>query len=414
MPSEIREIRSDSVINRIQPMRKVLCRHPKGSSFELPPNDDVSLLPKSFLLTFRKLTHATRDWVDAAKPSIFSNLHIRFPLDKYPSERLSALSHVAPHCQHLEISFLDLFRAMYTINTGQSLPTFPSLVDLHLDCPSPLTIQPLLSFRQAFQSPSVPLLTRLTISNLTLDGIKALRFGAFTSFDKADPTSRQMWQRLKCLDITVVPWFGKAARNKQNYLKPEDPQDDTERWRTGLKLLHNWLESFAYTGSLETLNFRWQGQEGPNPLLLDLVARETTRVQWFSAKGTRWRGLKQIQLMGVRVTEDDVKLIQDRVADLRSWRADPELVGHDVPEALPAQEKTIGNRNSILIRLEGLPPRPAGETKSVLEELELVVDNLLVAPELLENRVSAIDFASMDVPFELRISAAEKWYRDAL
>lgn len=340
MPSEISEIRSDSVINRIQPIRKVLRRHPKGSYFELPPNDDVSLLPKSFLLTFRKLTHATRDWVDVAKPSVFSNLHIRSPLENHTSERLSALSHVAPHCQHLEISFLDLSRAMCTLNTGQSLPTFPSLVDLHLDCPSRLTIQPLLSFRQAFQSPSVPLLTRITISNLTLDGIKALRFGAFTSFGKPDPTSRQMWQRLKYLDITVVPWFGKAARNKQNYLKLEDPQDDTERWRTGLKLLHNWLESFAYTGSLETLNFRWQGQEGPNPLLLDLVAREATRVQWFSAKGIRWQGLKQIQLMGVRVTEDDVKLIQDRVANLRSWRADPELVG---PEGLPAQEKTMGN-----------------------------------------------------------------------
>ena len=64
--------------------------------------------------------------------------------------------------------------------------------------------------------------------------------------------------------------------------------------------------------------------------------------------------------------------------------------------------------------MERLPPRPAGETNIVLEELELVVDNLLVAPELLQNRVSAIDFASMDLPFELRTSAAEKWYRDAL
>ena len=318
MPHEIHETRSDPIIRRFQPLRKVLRRQPRGSSFELPPNDDVSLLPKSFLLTFRKLTHATRDWVDSAKPSVFSRIRIRFPLSSNP-QKLFALSRVASYCQHMDVSFLGMHEVICTFNTGPSLPSFTALTDLHLDCPSPHTIQPLLSFRQALKSPSVPSLTRLTISNLTLEGIKALRFGSFTIFGTSDPTSRQMWQRLRLLDITVVPWFGKAAKEiNTTLLRVRDQPDDHETWRTGLRILHNWLESFAFTGNLETLNFRWHGQQGPNPLLLDLVGREPTTVQWFSATAIIWRDLKQTQLMGVRITEEDVKKMQERVPQLRS------------------------------------------------------------------------------------------------
>ena len=365
MPHEIHGTRSDPIIRRLQPLRKVLRRQPRGSSFELPLNDDVSLLPKSFLLTFRKLTHATRDWVDSAKPSVFSRLHIRFPLSNDP-QKLFALSRVALNCQHMGVSFLGMHQAICTFNTGPFLPSFTALTDLHLDCPASHTIQPLLSFRQALKSPNVPALTCLTISTLTLEGIKALRFGSFTTFGTSDPTNRQIWQKLRLLDITVIPWFGKAAKEMEpSLLRVRDQPDDHETWRTGLRILHNWLESFAFTGNLETLNFRWLGQQGPNPLLLDLVGREPTTVQWFSATAILWRDLKQTQLMGVRITEEDVKKIQERVPQLRSLRGDPELVGHDV---LPqAQEKTPGNRESVLVRLGGQLAQGAGKATGISE-----------------------------------------------
>ncbi|KAL2039773.1 hypothetical protein N7G274_007632 [Stereocaulon virgatum] len=407
MPHEIHETPSDPIIRRFQPLRKVLRRQPRASSFELPPSDDVSLLPKSFLLIFRKLTHATRDWVDSAKPSVFSRLHIRFPLSNDP-QKLFALSRIAVYCQHIDFSFLGMHEVIYTFNTSPSLPSFTALTNLHLDCPAPQTIQPLLSFRQALKSPSVPALICLTISNLTLEGIKALRFGSFTTFGTSDPTSRQMWQRLRLLDITVVPWFGKAAKEiNTSLLRVRAPPDDYETWRTGLRILHNWLESFAFTGHLETLNFRWHGQQGPNPFLLDIVGREPTTVQWFSATAIIWRDLKQTQLMGVRITEEDVKKMQERIPQLRSLRGDPELVGQDV---LPqAQEKMSGNRESVLVRLGGHPAREAGEKAQASENLDPSV-----VSELVENRVSIIDFASTDEPRELRVSAAERWYRDLL
>ena len=404
------ETRGDRILTRAQPILKVQRRHPKGSSFVLPPNDNVSRLPKSFLRTFREFNHATREWVDTAKPCIFSDLHVSFPFDYYLPEKLNALERITPHCQQLEVSLLTFLRPPSTTLVAPPLPPFPLLPDLRLNCPRFSAFYPLSCLRQALESTSLPLLTNLTISGLTLNGIAALRWGVLTSFGSSNSTSRQLWQRLKYLDINFVPWFGKATEKRKDYLKTDDSPEAYEDWRTGIRLLHDWLNSFACTGRLETLNFRWQGGVGPNPLLLDLIAETVCKGRWFTGPGINWQGLEEIQLMGVRVTEKDVKLIQERVPNLRSWRAQPDLVGHDVFEVPEAQDNARDRRQSVLIRLEESPARPAGETTTtVLKGLEDAVDDLLVAPELLRHWDPDIDTDSIDVPFVLDESAAEDW-----
>lgn len=55
------------------------------------------------------------------------------------------------------------------------------------------------------------------------------------------------------------------------------------------------------------------GGEGPNPLALDLSAKEKD----FSAPAIRWRGLQELELGNVRITLVAVAVLKDRAKGLK-------------------------------------------------------------------------------------------------
>ena len=98
---------------------------------------------------------------------------------------------------------------------------------------------------------------------------------------------------------------------------------EKEDRRTGFKVLHDWLKSFASTDHLEILKFEWEDYDGPNPLLLGLKATDGPAEKWFSAPKIEWKGLKEVHLRGVQVTEADMVELHKRMEDLRTVIAQP-------------------------------------------------------------------------------------------
>lgn len=103
-----------------------------------------------------------------------------------------------------------------------------------------------------------------------------------------------------------------------------------EIWCAGIKILHDWLNSFATAGKLRELKFAWQGAEGPNPLLLDEVAAGSGRGGWFSAPPIRGRSLRRVWFRGVRVGVDDVRHLRMRMEGLEVCMVEGRLVGEGV------------------------------------------------------------------------------------
>ena len=126
-----------------------------------------------------------------------------------------------------------------------------------------------------------------------------------------------------------------------------------EERRTGFKVLHDWLKSFASTDRLESLKFEWKDHDGPNPLLLDLKATEGPAEKWFSAPKIEWKGLKEVHLRGVQVTEADLVELCRRMKDLCSMNAQP---GRLSP-LINAREVSVNNRKSMEIFIDKSGPR---------------------------------------------------------
>ena len=122
-----------------------------------------------------------------------------------------------------------------------------------------------------------------------------------------------------CLAVGKTEIIGKeTAEQRQTRLDKEK-----EVRRTGFKVLHDWLKSFASTDHLETLKFEWKDHDGPNPLLLDLKGTDRSAEEWFSAPKIEWNGLKEVHLRGVQVTEADILELHKRMKDLQTLIMQP-------------------------------------------------------------------------------------------
>ncbi|KAK4691328.1 hypothetical protein P7C71_g5646, partial [Lecanoromycetidae sp. Uapishka_2] len=210
---------------------------------------------------------------------------------------------------------------------------YPLLKYLRIHCPSEDPFYPLLSFRQALQSAKVPLLTHLSLSNVSLDSILALRWGSFTAFADSDWHSSIVWRRLKHLDLKLLPpRLATTPRISESHAEAvERRRERQQEWRTGIKILHDWLNSFASTGTgssggLESLKFEWLNDEGPNPLLLDLEVDQDTERACTTAPPISWNRLQKIWLRGVCVGTQDVQEIKKRATELRCLMVQQELL----------------------------------------------------------------------------------------
>ncbi len=347
----------------------------------LPRNDLLSLLPTAALLKLRQMSQATRAWVDTAEPSVFARIYIAFPLEKTPVEALSALNGIASDCHHLTVSFNDNNDDEPIPPGSATLPLMPWLTEIRLICPSFDDFYPLLSFRRAIQCQDLQLLTHLEISNLRFEGILALRWGTFSSYDNSDVADTRIWRRLKHLDIKMVPCCPAVGKTENIRGETADLESarltrEKEDRRTGFKVLHDWLKSFASTGHLETLKFEWKDHDGPNPLLLDLKATDGPAEKWFSAPKIEWKGLKEVHLRGVQVTEADMVELHKRMKDLRTLIAQPGRLSPPIN----ARKVVADNRKSMGILIDKSVP---GKKKQIDDAKWLVsvgcaVDDLLI------------------------------------
>ena len=347
----------------------------------LPRNDLLSLLPTAALLKLRQMSHATRAWVDTAEPSVFARIYIAFPLEKNPIGALSALNDIASDCRHLTVSFNDNSDDEPTPPGSAILPLMPWLTAIRLKCPNFDRFYPLLSFRRAIQSQDLQLLTHLEIYNITFEGILALRWGTFSSYGNSDAADTRIWCRLKHLDIKMFPCclaVGKTEniRGETAELKLARLTREKEGRRTGFKVLHDWLKSFASTGHLETLEFEWKDHDGPNPLLLDLKATDGPAEKWFSAPKIEWKGLKEVHLRGVQVTEADTVELHKRMKDLRTLIAQPGRLSPPIN----AREVVVDNREAMGMSIDKSVPSKNEQLDDAkwLVSVGCAVDDLLI------------------------------------
>ncbi|KAK0514802.1 hypothetical protein JMJ35_002181 [Cladonia borealis] len=324
------------ILNTSQPVLTALRRYDPVWSPGLPRNDLLSLLPIAALLKLRQMSRATKAWVDTAKSSVFDRICIAFPLEKSSVEALSALNGIASHCSHLTVCFNDNNDDEPTRPGSATLPLMPRLTHIRLKCPNSDAFYPLLSFRHAIESQDFRKLTHLEIYDLTFGNILALRWGTFSSYGKSDAASTRIWRRLKHLDIKMF-LCGLAVPNTEITGKEKEDR------RTGFKVLHDWLKSFASTDHLEILKFEWEDYDGPNPLLLDLKATDGPAEKWFSAPKIEWKGLKEVHLRGVQVTEADMVELYKRMEDLRTVIAQPGRRSSPIN----AREVVVDNSNSM-------------------------------------------------------------------
>lgn len=190
------------------------------------------------------------------------------------------------------------------------------------------TFEALVALRLFLQSAFVPRLTHVAIDTLSLQGILALRSGPFSSFFDADWGSGILWRRLTVLEATLVPWWRQKRPADDSTVASETNsarrRRERKEWRSGVRILHDWVGSFAKNIHLECLRFEWVGcREGPNPLLLDEVATGEHRGAWFSAPGIHWQACHEVWLGGVTVYLDDLKAIKSRMPGLQRvmiWR----------------------------------------------------------------------------------------------
>jgi len=170
-----------------------------------------------------------------------------------------------------------------------------------------------------------PHLAHLSIANTTIDSILALRWGGFTSFAYPGLRRGEVWRGLKDLEVSILPWWDQSDSQSE-----KSARELRDEFRTGVRVLHGWLNTFATTGSLEVLRFGWEGCEGPNPLLLDEVVDGDRGGRWLDASEMMWEGLREVWLRGVHVDKGDVGLLKERVNGLERLMVEAGAEGETV------------------------------------------------------------------------------------
>lgn len=193
------------------------------------------------------------------------------------------------------------------LSGSSSLVAFPALINLRVRAPASNSFYPLLAFRMLLQAVDVSCLTQFTVAGLPIEGVQALRWGPFSSYVDSDWSGSVMWRRLTSLEISLIPSTGL------------EDLAGSEEGMQGVKILHDWLCSFA-ENKLNKVRIEWiGGLEGPNPFLLDDIARMDDDLGGESYMSQlRWKGgCKEIWLGGVTLGPDDVEAMAERIRGLR-------------------------------------------------------------------------------------------------
>lgn len=339
-----------------EPIPKALRLYHTDFSPSLPANLLLSILSNSSILTLRRVSRTTKSWTESRGTSPFASLHIQFPnLDLY-SSTTTTLHRIFRQCQKLTVSVLGSEFPLVTFHNlpeQRKIPAFPRLTHLHIIPPDTDSFEPLLAFRLFLQSAEVPLLSRITIDGLALEGIRALRWGPFSSYVETDWRGAMVWRRINVLEVRLLPWWSNQPRfptgNKaQGGIEVERQQMEKLEERAGIKILHDWVKSFE-DNKMERFRFEWPAQiRGYNPLLLGESAAKDRSGSWFSAPPIRSRGCREVWLGGCHIGMEDVRLLEGRLRGLERvmvWRG---WLG----EGLVGKRSTVEGRDWVGVHLE--------------------------------------------------------------
>lgn len=274
-------------------------------ALSFPKKRFFPFLPFSSLLTLRLVSKTTKSWIDKGLRSL--DLSFPFKSKEYeansnlPSRQASRLC--AKLIVNVAASKIPL-RTMYNIFwAAQTLPKYASLEHLHINAPSSDSFWPLLEFRMFIQAVDRPHLRRFSINGLSIEGLKALRWGPMTSYLDADWTS-VMWRQLTNLDISFAPSMGVADLTSE---------EGTE----ALQILHDWIGSFR-ENDFQKVRFEWMGdQKGPNPFLLDKLEEMCESDEKPKMQRISWRSCKEIWLGGVCLDTKNSRKMMTRVKGLK-------------------------------------------------------------------------------------------------
>ena len=303
----------------------------------------LSLLPRSSLLTLRLVSNTTKSWVECGPRSVFSTLYLPFPFEakEYATNPLVPSCQASNMCEKLIVNVAASetpLVTMYNIFWGaDTLPTYSSLTHLYVNAPCVDSFWPLLEFRMFIQAVDSPLLRRFTVKGLSIDGVKALRWGPFTSYLDADWTSAVMWRQLTNLDISLAPSLGVADLGR------------SEEGRQAIRILHDWIGSFD-ENRFEKVRLEWmEEQEGPNPFLLDDMVEIYGADEEPKMPRISWKSCKELWLGGVSLGTKDLKKMTSRIKGLGKlmiWRS---LLGRETRKG----ERIVRSRGQewVLIKM---------------------------------------------------------------
>lgn len=308
----------------------------------------LSFLPISSLLALRLVSITTKFWAESGPRSIFSTLFLSFPFDAkdYASNPRNPPHEVTKICETLVVNITGSKTALttaYNIFWGsETLPTFSSVTHLHLNAPPSDSFWPLLEFRMFMQAVDFPRLKRVSVDGLSFEGVKALRWGPLTSYIDLDWGSSVMWQQLTNLDISLTPSMGVADLGV------------SEGGMQAVMILHNWIGSFG-ENKFEKVRFMWlEGQEGPNPFLLEDMAEMYGSREELDMPSIKWRGCKEIWLGGVSLGAEDIQKMAKRVKGLIRVVISMSMLGREVKEG----ERKVSSRDQEWVMLDVVRTRP--------------------------------------------------------
>ncbi|KAI4160120.1 MAG: hypothetical protein L6R39_000275 [Caloplaca ligustica] len=363
-----------------------------------PVDHMLAALPLSSVIVLRAVSKAIKEWVEDYYPDLMYRLRVTCPLPPAAGLWKSPLRRLSQKCVHLAIKVLPSTEHVTSSTSLMPSPAkvlfhmFRGLTSLRIVVPSTDAFEPLLSLRLALESTALKNLTQIHIERLTNPGLLGLRWGGFDALHTSTWIGQSFWRGLKSLRIGMTDdWLEYGHHEpEEEHREPQKSilREEKDIYRQGIQTLHNYLFQFSVQNTLDKFHFDWiDGIEGgPNPLLLDEVIGKEGGGKWFSAPATKWKGLKEVWLGGVKVTGADVKVLKERLEGMEKlmiWEnlAAPEICG---------KVKWIDNKEWLDVDLNAdmLDPSELGEFEDLFDSED----------EGTRKRVE-----SMVVPFVLRI-----------
>ncbi|KAL8974275.1 MAG: hypothetical protein Q9197_001478 [Variospora fuerteventurae] len=294
----------------------------------VPADRLFALLPRASIIDLRQVSRTTKAWVEEHDPTLLTRLQVVCPPPLHAMQENSTLDQLSHDCSSLTIKALPSSKSMPTGTflspspAGQIFKIVSKMSSLRIVPPAHDAFEPVLSLRLALESSPLKSLTHIHIEPLDIASLLALRWGAFAAFKDSTWTAQSVWRGLKSFRVGMTDdWLRYAHRNlesEQDERQQTRMKKEREFYRQAVQALHNYFFQFAVHGTLERLHFEWLGGDvtGLNPLLLDEEVAKEEGGKWFSAPGTKWKGLKEVWLSGVHIDGTLIQILKQRLDGL--------------------------------------------------------------------------------------------------